>query len=527
MLHKETDVLIVGAGLAGLEAAWAANAAGARTLVLSKGPCASGAVLGFNAPVGPGDSLALFCQDTFRGGWELGDPALIRRLAEGAVETVFQMEGMGQRFDREETGYRLLQPLGCSVPRLVHSGNQTGRISMALLRGALEAAQVPFLENCMALRLLKKEGRVQGALALALDTMEPLLISCKAVALCTGGAHVMGQSTYPLSQTADGLHLAWEAGTALTDLEFIQFEPCRAVWPRPLGISTTLLSRGGTLKNRLGERFVLREYESEGAAPKDQLARLIALELAAGRGGEHGGVYLDLTGLPETEIKERHSLYYRRFLDAGIDLTRQIVEVGPAAHSMMGGVKIDENACASVAGLYAAGEVTGGLHGANRLGGNAGAETYVFGRIAGRSAALFAKPLPLPAWQDTDFSADFPAGKGWDTQYFEGLKGRIRQTLAQAAGPVRTEETLAEGVRLLQCLESQALENALHWSAQKAKLEALHLARTGLLICRAALARRESRGVHYRQDYPARDDAHFKKSLIQQKENTEKGSDKH
>ena len=155
MLHKETDVLIVGAGLAGLEAAWAANAAGARTLVLSKGPCASGAVLGFNAPVGPGDSLALFCQDTFRGGWELGDPALIRRLAEGAVETVFQMEGMGQRFDREETGYRLLQPLGCSVPRLVHSGNQTGRISMALLRGALEAAQVPFLENCRALRRLK------------------------------------------------------------------------------------------------------------------------------------------------------------------------------------------------------------------------------------------------------------------------------------------------------------------------------------------------------------------------------------
>ena len=279
-------------------------------------------------------------------------------MASGSLETVTQMQSLGQDFDRSDSGYHLLQPLGCSVPRLVHTQNRTGLHSMHALRAALSEMNVALLEPYMATELLVQDGKVRGRSSAANGTNPtPLLVEAGAVVLATGGSHLMYNSTYPLCQTADGFCMAYEAGATLTDMEFVQFEPCRAVWPKPLGISTTLLARGGKLLNQQGERFILKSFPAEGAVPKDVLARLIALEIAAGNATEHGGVYLDLTDVPEDEIRIHHKLYYERFISEGIDLTKERVEVGPSAHSMMGGVQINPEAWTGVDGLYAAGEV--------------------------------------------------------------------------------------------------------------------------------------------------------------------------
>ncbi len=504
--RKSTGVLVIGAGLAGLEAAWAAHQAGAGVLVLSKGACASDAVLGFNAPVGQNDSPECFAADTWIGGWKLGNEKLVRVLSEDSRQTVSHLEALGQTFDRAGDDYHLLQPLGCSVPRLVHDRNITGRQSMNILREYLRIYHIAVEDGMMAMELILQNGSVRGAVAMHTHQEQPpLCIEADAVILACGGSHLMKNSTYPLCQTADGFAMAYRAGASLVDLEFIQHEPCRCVWPKPLGISTTLLAKGGILTNNAGERFVLKHYAGEDAAPKDILARLIAIEIAQGRGTEHGGVWLDLTGLHEAEIKENHTLYYERFLKAGIDLTKQRVEVAPAAHSMMGGVAIDECAFTGIRGLYAAGEVTGGLHGANRLGGNAGSETYVFGRRAGQAAAACHPPETL---EQQNIEAALRCCKsitnGSQTDY-DYVKTEIRSILSNAVGPIRDAQTLTQALSKLDGIAAE-LESPGADQGIIGRQEAKNLALTGRLACKAALERKESRGVHFRSDFPQTDD---------------------
>ena len=502
-----TDVLVIGAGLAGLEAAWAAHQAGAEVLVLSKGACASDAVLGFNAPVGLNDSPERFARDTWSGGWKLGDARLVQALSEDSVETVTHMEALGQTFDRDGSGYHLLQPLGCGVPRLLHDENVTGRKSMHILREYLRVNRIAVEDGIMAMELILQNGSVRGAVAKHTNKeLPPLCVEADAVVLACGGSHLMQNSTYPLSQTADGFAMAYRAGASLVDLEFVQHEPCRCVWPKPLGISTTLLAKGGILTNQAGERFILRSYSNEGAVPKDILARLIALEIAKGKGTEHGGVWLDLTGLPAVEIMENHRLYYERFMNAGIDLTKQRVEVAPAAHSMMGGIAIDENAFTGVRGLYAAGEVTGGLHGANRLGGNAGSETYVFGRRAGSAAASAQQPLEKLEQQSIGKAlACCRSGSNAKQVDYAEIKTEIRSVLSAAVGPIRDAETLETAISKL-CEIDKQLQKPCGEQGIIGRQEAVNMALTGRLVCRAALERTESRGVHFRSDFPQMDD---------------------
>ncbi len=520
MNHIQTDVLVLGAGLAGLEAAWVAAKKGLKVTLLSKGASASPWVLGFNAPVGANDSIARYCEDTLQGGWNLGDPALVSEIASGSLETIDQMRSLGQDFDQTDHGYHLLQPLGCSVPRLVHTQNRTGLHSLHALRAALSEMNVTLLEPYMATELLVQDGKVRGAAAVQMDAPNALLAEAGAVVLATGGSHLMYHSTYPLCQTADGFSMAYGAGATLTDMEFVQFEPCRAVWPKPLGISTTLLAKGGKLFNCRGERFILNSYPAEGAVPKDVLARLIALEIAAGNATEHGGVYLDLTDVPEDEIKVNHKLYYERFINEGIDLTKERVEVGPSAHSMMGGVQIDPGAWTGVDGLYAAGEVTGGIHGANRLGGNAGAEIYVMGRIAGHSAAhavlgqnrnqRLKEATLQTAWQKLQPPPSGNTGK----EAFDALHEALLKQMAASAGAVRTADSVFRGLDEIKRLQSQtAALRPNGFPALLRRLEVLHLAETGALVCAAALARTESRGVHYRADFPGLDDAQWRRHI--------------
>jgi succinate dehydrogenase/fumarate reductase flavoprotein subunit len=409
--------------------------------------------------------------------------------------------------------------LGCSEARLVHSGNETGRRTIAILKKLLTAKGVLFWGDMMAGSLIKSEDKIAGAIALNKKEESIWVVYAKAVIVATGGGHLMDRSTYPISMTADGYAMAYRAGAKLVDMEFIQHEPCNAVFPKSLGISTTLLAKGGTLKNKKGERFVLNEYEGEYAVSKDSLSRMIALEIVQGRGTKHSGVYLDLTDLPEDEIKERHSLYYKRFLEAGIDISKEVVEVAPIAHSMMGGIEIAPNTSTEVPGLFASGEVTGGIHGANRVGGNAGTEIYVFGAIAGESAAKYAdknKKNKIDKQNASDIldMIDKRFEIADDQGDIDKYKEEIKNIMSKYMSPIREEKGLKTAIKELKNIGDSLNQVKFKTFADiYLWFEANNMQLVSELACRAALERQESRGVHFRTDYPNTDNENWKKNI--------------
>lgn len=515
----QTDVLVIGAGIAGLRAALAAHTGGASVLVVAKGPAASPGVIGFNAPVGSQDTPRQYFVDTWNGGLGLGAPELARLLTTHAVDAVTDLEALGIAFDRQGTGYHLLKPLGCSQPRLVHEKNHTGRQSMRLMRQALERTGARIRPGVTVLALLKAGGGVNGVLAADQRTRELLLIHAGAVVLATGGGGgIYADGTYPARLVGDGYALAYRAGAKLLDMEFVQFEPCHCLFPKRIGLSTTLLAHGGQLRNAQGQRFVLKEFPGgEGDAPKDALARLIALELRAGRGLKHGGVCCDLRGVPARVITEEHGAYFRLFLKHGIDLRRDLIEVGPAPHTFLGGVAISRRCKSGVPGLFAAGEVVGGLHGANRLGGNAGSECYVFGAVAGTGAARWSRShraalAPREVTQAKALARTLSANgrrRDWDATAAE-----IRRLMTANVGVVRDESGLglaaAQLARIEQAVEAHPVTSLPDLIA---RAEIRNMILTGLLVVEGARRRNESRGVHYRSDFPQRDDTRWRKSI--------------
>ena len=258
----------------------------------------------------------------------------------------------------------------------------------------------------------------------------------------------------------------------------------------------------------------MKDYPTEGAAPKDALAKIICREIKEGRGTEHGGVWLDLTGLPEDEIKVNHSLYYERFIREGIDLTKECVEVAPAAHSMMGGVEVDTDCAAAVPGLFAAGEVMGGLHGANRLGGNAGAEVYVFGSICGKSAAHYAGSIPGNDGLNDAPEVTIDSGSGCMTERLQDVIDAVREKLGTALSPLREGWELREALAFVEAC-SDSLEKMEKTDFESAGLlfAAKNVCLLGKLMLVAALERKESRGVHGRVEFPESDDAFAHRSI--------------
>ena len=512
MKTVQTDVLVAGAGIAGTKAAYTAAQNGCDVLVIAKSRVtASDFVLGFNAVVSENDSVELYANDTMSGGGNINNPALVKTLAENSAKEVEFIEKTGLAFDKEEGSYHLLKPLGCSEARLAHIKNTTGRISLEKFRKMAEEAGVKTLDNVMLADVICENGRAVGAIAFDLEKKEIIQISAKAIIVATGGIHIATDSTYPYSMTGDGYGAAYRAGAELIDMEFIQYEPCRCIYPKKLGISTTLLAKGGKITNSRKERFLLRHYKTEGDAPKDALAKLIFAEIINGNGSEHGGVYLDLTDIPADEIIEKHSLYYNRFMNAGIDLTKEIVEVGPCAHSFMGGIVIDEKCRTRIDGLFAAGEAAGGIHGANRVGGNAGTEIYVFGTIAGSSAAEYAKSASFGEIKTSSVSFD---KNGKDKQFFEDNKVELQAIMAKYMGPVRDGQTLSEAMAFIEALEKEVCDTpASDFDAAVSKKECENM----LTVCRcaatAATERKESRGVHTRLDFPETR-KEFEKSFI-------------
>lgn len=515
----KTDVLVFGGGIAGVKAAYTAAKNGCAAVLISKGrEYASNYILGFNAPLDKSDSAELYAEDTINGGGGINNLKCVKTLCRNAVSEIEFTENAGLEFDRDENGYNLLKPLGCSVKRLAHIKNRTGQITLEKFLEMAKDEGVKIIFDAMLSDIIVQNGRAIGASVLDLKNKREFFVCAKSTVIATGGIHIAKDSTYPVSMTGDGYAAAYRAGACLTDMEFIQYEPCRCIYPEKLGISTTLLAKGGKITNRHGERFLTKNYKSEGDIPKDVLARLIYREITDKNASEHGGVYLDLTDIDEAEIKINHSLYYNRFKNAGIDITKQKIEVAPCAHSFMGGIVIDSECRTCVDGLFAAGEAAGGIHGANRVGGNAGTEVYVFGTAAGKSAAEYAKKCDAECAQsrDTKISDEKmpPKKKTQNREYFENIKSEIRTVMSEYMGPVRNGKNLERAYKIICGAEDETNSfSPFDFDALVSKKECENLS----VVCKCAvcgaLLRKESRGAHYRSDYPLTLDK-FKKNFL-------------
>jgi succinate dehydrogenase/fumarate reductase flavoprotein subunit len=400
------DVLVIGGGLAGWRAAEAAVQAGASVALVANGSGNSPDIHALNVPVGPGDSVELFIEDTLTSGQGACDPALVETLCRESVALAEEFP-----WDRKPGGsFDMLQPVGCSVPRCVSIGHHIGAWALAKLKREL-TGKVDVIHGRVATLRCEKSLFCAGIATVGADRRaarpeseeaDSSLVSCpsslvaKAVVLATGGwCGKYAFSDNPSELRGDGIALAESLGAAVRDMDAVQYEPTVALAPAAvygIPVITTMLHEGATFRNARGEEFLPDKH-----ANKDALSRAIFAEIEAGRGVD-GGVWFDATGVDPHILRTRYADTVRRYAAAGVDITREPMLVAPAPHTSLGGVVIDARCrvlrpdASPIPGLFAAGEVTGGVHGRNRIGGNAGTEVLVFGRIAGREAALNSVP---------------------------------------------------------------------------------------------------------------------------------------
>ncbi|MGI6653410.1 MAG: FAD-binding protein [Christensenellales bacterium] len=499
MMRVKTDCLIVGGGLAGWMAATQTAEAGLSTLMLHDGCGASPWVHGFNVPIRKGDGADIFFEDTLRNGQGLSRPELARALCYDAQDIFYAMQELGLIFNKDGEEYQALRPLGASFPRVVSIGNETG---VAILK-RLEECYGKYVQQCpatRAIRLLKEGERVAGALAYDKQKKEWIIVEAKAVILASGGyCGIYPFSTNKHDSGGDGIAMAIHAGAMLCDLEFIQFEPSGAVYPPALhgtSMITTLFFEGAVLRNRQGERFMLRHGKEGECVAKDILAYCIAAEIAQGNGTEHDGVYMDLTQVDAKTLQHDYGMYVERYANVGIDLTTEWIELAPAPHTSLGGVCIDADGRTNVEGLFACGEVIGGLHGANRIGGNAGLETLVFGRRAGRACAMYAEKAStiVPKVDQLPFGTPL---KNID----KTLRTQMQCALQEGVGVVREEVTLASACeKLNDVLQETQLLTGASSQEQYTVARLYNDALCALLTAQAARLRTESLGCHIRSD---------------------------
>ena len=490
----KTDILILGGGLSALAAAdEAVRNSHCRVTLLQCGGGASPYIHGFCLPVGEGDSEALLLEDTLASGCGYTDPRLAGALCQGSAQLMDYFRELELDIDREGESPRLLKSLGSSVPRIASIENTTGPAVMRRLRARLEASgQFTECRRQRGMTLLTREGAVVGARCYDLEKKEFYNLYAGCVILATGGfCRIFPENTNSAEMGGDGIAMAYHVGAQLTDMEFVQFEPCAAVWPPQVagkGIITTMFYNGAVLRGKDGARFMLRYDENAECVPKDKLSRCIAREILENGATEHGGVWFDATGVPQALMEGVYKPYLQRYLNCGIDLRTTPVEIAPAAHTSCGGVVIDEACRTGIPGLIACGEVTGGLHGANRLGGNAGLETMMFGRIAGKTAVADVRSCPEgeeAREDDIHADVDIPA-----------MRAQLQQILRQSLNVVRREETMTAGLAELKTLQKQL--GAIAGCYEKLRLANDLLAAEAAL--RSALARESAVGCHFRED---------------------------
>ena len=561
---RECDVLVVGAGGAGLRAAIAASEYGAKVALVSKSllgkahtVMAEGGVAAALGNVDERDNWKIHFRDTIRGSKNLANWEMAKIHAEKAPDRVRELERWGAVFDRTEEGKISQRNFGGHrYPRLAHVGDRTGlEIIRTLQDHAVHMENIEVFMECTVSDILKSGNRAVGALAYYRSSGKLVVFEAGSVILATGGigkAYKVTSNSW--EYTGDGHALAYLAGADLIDMEFVQFHPTGMVWPP--SVKGTLVTEGvrgdgGILVNSKGERFMFNyipdvfaaetaksEEEAnswlkgeEGAMrppellTRDVVARAIMTEVKEGRGSPHGGAFLDIASRQSPDyIRRKLPSMYHQFKElATLDITKEPMEVGPTTHYMMGGIKVEANTAAStVPGLYAAGEAAAGMHGANRLGGNSLSDLLVFGKIAGQCAANFAQENSRVSPHGEEIKKSIentlePFEDGDENPY--QIHQELQEIMESHAGIVRTGEELEKGIRKLEELEKRLPK--MHAKGERKYNPGWHLCLdlhnmiiTSLALSRAALERTESRGAHTRLDYPDYDDELGKVNMI-------------
>jgi succinate dehydrogenase / fumarate reductase flavoprotein subunit len=523
------NVLVIGTGAAGLRAAIAAHQAGSEVVVIGKRRrddahtvLAAGGINAALGTVDPQDSWQQHFGDTLREGYFLADPRVVELLAREAPAAVLELADWGAPFARTADGRLDQRFFGAHRwRRTCYAGDWTGRAILRTLTSKVADLGLTVIDDQYVSQLLVADGTCFGALAFDLETGERTVFLADAVVLAAGGhTRIWRRSSSRRDEnTGDGMYLALRAGCRLADMELVQFHPTGMVAPEEAAgtlVTEAVRGEGGQLKNALGERFMARyDPERMELSTRDRVALANYTEIAEGRGGPHGGVFLDISHLGKDAILEKLPRMYRQFLEYQmLDISQRPMEVAPTAHYSMGGVVVDPDTHATdVAGLYAVGEVAAGLHGANRLGGNSLAETVVFGRRAGEAAAEYSasRDLQLRARDvvraaDEELSSFIRPG----SEFARPLQRALRDTMWEHCGVVRDQAGLQHGLDRVAELRELAGEVDVRPSSEGyADLaHALDL-RASLLAAEAtllgALARRESRGAHQRRDFPQLD----------------------
>lgn len=525
----DADILIIGAGGAGLVAALHAHERNPhlRIVIAVKGllgqsGCTRMVQGGYNAVLDPGDSLERHFADTIEGGAFLNNQALAWRLVEEAPRRIIELENkVGCVFDRNPDGTIHQKPFaGQSFDRTVHKGDLTGIEIMSNLRDYILESDMRTLQECRGLDLLADGSRIAGALLLDIRAGRLLAVRAKATLVATGGGATMYRISSPsLEKSGDGMGMARRAGATFVDMEMLQFHPTGLL----VGASTAtgglleegLRGAGARLYNGRGERFMER-YDPQRLerATRDVVSRSSFLEIAAGRGTPHGGVYIDARHLGQDFLLTSFPGMVERCADYGFDLLHEPVEVSPSAHFQMGGIAIDVDCRTGLDGLFAAGEDAGGVHGANRLGGNGVADSVVFGGCAGDSMAQYVEHQDRPTVSGPQIDA---LSERWTrhlgperTERPFTLRKTLEDVMWDQVGLVRNGPDLESALATLAALReraghAQAAGAPASNPAWNATMDLLNLIDVGEMVAQSALARTESRGAHYRVDYPQSD----------------------
>jgi succinate dehydrogenase / fumarate reductase flavoprotein subunit len=535
---REHDVLIIGAGGAGLRASLEALAQGASVGVVCKSllgkahtVMAEGGIAAAMANVDAADNWKTHFRDTMRGGKFLNSWRMAQLHAQESPDRVRELEQWGALFDRTEKGDILQRAFGGhTFKRLCHVGDRTGLEMIRTLQDRGVQQGIDVYMECTVTRLLTHGGRVTGAFAYWRETGRFMVFKAKSVVIATGGIGKAWRITSnSWEYTGDGMALAYEAGAELMDMEFVQFHPTGMVWPpgvQGILVTEAVRGEGGILRNKAGERF-MEKYDPKRMelSTRDVVARSIYTEVKEGRGTEHGGAYLDISHKPADYVKKKLPSMYHQFKElADVDITRGPMEVGPTCHYMMGGIRVDaETAQSTIPGLFAAGEAAAGLHGSNRLGGNSLSDLLVFGRRAGLAAAEHAKRAPASSFDNSQIDqaekellAPF-SNTASESPY--AIHRDLQEMMQNLVGIYRTEEDLKKALLELDKLKARA---------SKASVEGSRLFNPGWhlsydlkamlivseAVARSALARTESRGAHSRIDHPNLDSVWEKKHNI-------------
>jgi len=559
------DVIVIGAGGAGLRAAIEASAMGVKTALVCKSllgkahtVMAEGGIAAAMGNVWKEDNWKVHFRDTMRGGKLLNNWRMAQIHAQEAPDRVLELEEWGALFDRTEDGLILQRDFGGHrYARLAHVGDRTGLEMIRTLQEHAVHKGIDVFMECTLYRLLKDGDRVSGAFGYWRQNGKLVLFRAKAVVLATGGVGKAWKITSnSWEYTGDGFAMALDAGADLIDMEMTQFHPTGMVWPmsvRGLLVTEAVRGDGGTLQNKAGERFMFKyipeffraetaDTEAEAdrwyadkknnrrtpdLLPRDEVARAINAEVKAGRGSPHGGVFLDIASRRSPDyIKKRLPSMYHQFMElADVDITKTAMEIGPTLHYIMGGVRVDADTTQStVPGLFAAGEVAAGLHGANRLGGNSLSDLVVFGRRAGLHAAEYAKRVP--AMPNVDQAQLDGMVKGMlgplerkDGENPYAIHAELQETMQGLVGIIRGETELTDALaRIVKLRERASLSRAdgsrTYNPGWHMALDLLTMLTISEAVARAALMRRESRGGHTREDYPKPDPEWGRKNVV-------------